>query len=451
MESFRVRYRRIRSWIVSNLLRPPHPPVALLAHYPGDGTVQLTLRHASDYDVVFVDACRRIPKEPIAPARWRSINPMTICVVTCRLYQFVVDLPVSRVVIEDPPLTHLPAWLLASHPLKVSIRSMIPGVRELVETAKMVRVSTHELLDNVTERVEVGDLIALLPPTVKVLVIHTLDRLDLGSLAHLRDLVQLDISADTATNPVELPNLKVVSVDSCDPDSYVPFVACNLTVEEACFEHKRRWWNDNVELLCTLTQLRELRLIGYHIDAHFLLDRLPLLERLWLDNGRCCIPPSSMERNYRGFEKYAPRLRHYQVNHRVIVSDMLASAVHEKGSADMHAAEECIFCMEVHAEAELTRGIFVCDHAWHPKCIEPWLETRATCPYCRQPLRPRSGINWTREQAISILMLSHDLNQQGMSADALSLVTQVLPLVGLRGAPIVPVETGRTAEWEDVD
>ncbi|KAF0890314.1 hypothetical protein E2562_002725 [Oryza meyeriana var. granulata] len=53
---------------------------------------------------------------------------------------------------------------------------------------------------------------------------------------------------------------------------------------------------------------------------------------------------------------------------------------------------ECAVCLTAFEDGDDLRLLPHCSHAFHPECIDPWLEARVTCPLCRanleKPLPP---------------------------------------------------------------
>ncbi|KAK1696673.1 hypothetical protein QYE76_013370 [Lolium multiflorum] len=49
-------------------------------------------------------------------------------------------------------------------------------------------------------------------------------------------------------------------------------------------------------------------------------------------------------------------------------------------------ALECAVCLTAFEEDDDLRLLPHCSHAFHPECIDPWLEARTTCPLCRANL-----------------------------------------------------------------
>ncbi|KAF9626368.1 hypothetical protein IFM89_032784 [Coptis chinensis] len=47
---------------------------------------------------------------------------------------------------------------------------------------------------------------------------------------------------------------------------------------------------------------------------------------------------------------------------------------------------ECAVCLSEFQETDTLRLITVCNHAFHPECIDIWLGTHTTCPVCRRDL-----------------------------------------------------------------
>ncbi|XP_073000928.1 E3 ubiquitin-protein ligase ATL15-like [Typha latifolia] len=48
---------------------------------------------------------------------------------------------------------------------------------------------------------------------------------------------------------------------------------------------------------------------------------------------------------------------------------------------------ECAVCLADFTGSDSVRLLTVCCHAFHPMCIDSWLETHATCPLCRADLK----------------------------------------------------------------
>ncbi|TVU14336.1 hypothetical protein EJB05_37799, partial [Eragrostis curvula] len=47
---------------------------------------------------------------------------------------------------------------------------------------------------------------------------------------------------------------------------------------------------------------------------------------------------------------------------------------------------ECAVCLTAFEDADDLRLLPHCSHAFHPECIDPWLQVRVTCPLCRANL-----------------------------------------------------------------
>lgn len=47
---------------------------------------------------------------------------------------------------------------------------------------------------------------------------------------------------------------------------------------------------------------------------------------------------------------------------------------------------ECAVCLTAFEEGDDLRLLPHCSHVFHPECIDPWLDTRVTCPLCRANL-----------------------------------------------------------------
>ncbi|KAF7027408.1 hypothetical protein CFC21_039454 [Triticum aestivum] len=73
-------------------------------------------------------------------------------------------------------------------------------------------------------------------------------------------------------------------------------------------------------------------------------------------------------------------------------------------------ALECAVCLTEFEDDDDMRLLPHCSHAFHPECIDPWLESRTTCPLCRAnlekpppPLTPEEGAQWEKEEAASVV------------------------------------------------
>lgn len=47
---------------------------------------------------------------------------------------------------------------------------------------------------------------------------------------------------------------------------------------------------------------------------------------------------------------------------------------------------ECVVCLGVFMQGETLRLIPMCGHVFHADCVDVWLRSHATCPYCRANL-----------------------------------------------------------------
>ena len=53
---------------------------------------------------------------------------------------------------------------------------------------------------------------------------------------------------------------------------------------------------------------------------------------------------------------------------------------------DIKGGEQCMVCLCDFEEGDELRLMPVCGHAFHAKCVDPWLQQNHTCPTCRQDL-----------------------------------------------------------------
>lgn len=69
-------------------------------------------------------------------------------------------------------------------------------------------------------------------------------------------------------------------------------------------------------------------------------------------------------------------------------SDTLISVL--ANSPFLESSESCAICLESYQEGESLRKM-PCQHTFHKDCVDHWLESRTTCPYCRMDLRSNGG------------------------------------------------------------
>lgn len=49
----------------------------------------------------------------------------------------------------------------------------------------------------------------------------------------------------------------------------------------------------------------------------------------------------------------------------------------------------CGICLENVVSGEQVKVLPVCEHKFHPECIDNWLRRSPACPYCRRPVSPQ--------------------------------------------------------------
>ena len=77
---------------------------------------------------------------------------------------------------------------------------------------------------------------------------------------------------------------------------------------------------------------------------------------------------------------------------------------HKIKENDPIIGENCMICMEEYKNREFKRIIPKCQHFFHKKCIDKWLQRSATCPVCRCDLlnkTPQEGIDPNETNQIS--------------------------------------------------
>jgi len=53
---------------------------------------------------------------------------------------------------------------------------------------------------------------------------------------------------------------------------------------------------------------------------------------------------------------------------------------------------ECVVCLGVFEENETLRMLPKCGHVFHAECVDTWLRSHATCPFCRANLSPEEDV-----------------------------------------------------------
>ncbi|CAH8437497.1 unnamed protein product [Heterobilharzia americana] len=71
----------------------------------------------------------------------------------------------------------------------------------------------------------------------------------------------------------------------------------------------------------------------------------------------------------------------------------IPETVFDKNSSQF---EVCVICLEEYKDGEKLR-VLPCKHAYHSKCVDPWLvKRRSCCPMCKKRVRSRPRINVSR-------------------------------------------------------
>jgi E3 ubiquitin-protein ligase ATL6/9/15/31/42/55 len=89
-------------------------------------------------------------------------------------------------------------------------------------------------------------------------------------------------------------------------------------------------------------------------------------------------------------------------------------------------ALECAVCLTAFEEADDLRLLPHCSHAFHPECIDPWLEARTTCPLCRANLEKPHA-------AVAIAVPAQEKEQEDDSGDDDGRKEEAVELEKLRG------------------
>ncbi|KAL4199715.1 hypothetical protein AMTRI_Chr03g146250 [Amborella trichopoda] len=82
---------------------------------------------------------------------------------------------------------------------------------------------------------------------------------------------------------------------------------------------------------------------------------------------------------------------------------------------------ECAVCLSEFAGEELLRLLPICNHAFHPVCIDQWLSSHTTCPVCRGNLVPEA-IDIDTEDALEPESVSSQGSPTPVAAENMMLV-----------------------------
>ncbi|KAM0823001.1 hypothetical protein ACQ4PT_071158 [Festuca glaucescens] len=91
-------------------------------------------------------------------------------------------------------------------------------------------------------------------------------------------------------------------------------------------------------------------------------------------------------------------------------------------------ALECAVCLTAFEEADDLRLLPHCSHAFHPECIDPWLQARTTCPLCRANLEKPPPPH----AAVAIAIPVQEKDQQEDCSDVAARKEEAVELENLR-------------------
>ncbi|GMH07765.1 hypothetical protein Nepgr_009605 [Nepenthes gracilis] len=63
---------------------------------------------------------------------------------------------------------------------------------------------------------------------------------------------------------------------------------------------------------------------------------------------------------------------------------------------------ECAVCLSPFQDHHRVRLLPICNHVFHPSCVDPWLAYHATCPSCQTNLFPETGNEESTPSGFSI-------------------------------------------------
>ncbi|KAI3891063.1 hypothetical protein MKW98_007368 [Papaver atlanticum] len=111
------------------------------------------------------------------------------------------------------------------------------------------------------------------------------------------------------------------------------------------------------------------------------------------------------------------------------IQESVYAAVKNKEKV-IHSAV-CAICLNNYEDEDMLR-LLPCHHAFHTKCIDDWLISHTTCPYCRSNLLesivPESNLN---AGDIANNILENDENNTEMAADMVPETEQDLAMLEL--------------------
>lgn len=74
----------------------------------------------------------------------------------------------------------------------------------------------------------------------------------------------------------------------------------------------------------------------------------------------------------------------------------------EYGNSGMLCSSECVICLGEYVDGDEIRVLPQCGHGFHVGCIDTWLSSHSSCPWCRQILVSSKFKTWGKLPMVSV-------------------------------------------------
>ncbi len=99
--------------------------------------------------------------------------------------------------------------------------------------------------------------------------------------------------------------------------------------------------------------------------------------------------------------------------------------------------QDCVICLNLLELSQIVKKLS-CNHEFHSKCINKWLEKNSTCPICRQPQEPikKTYNELTQDELVQVIMDT-----------IIPVAKKLIPFLAM-GQALLKVHTGEIAEQQ---